>query len=179
MRRWRGRSESADAVTPIEIDAFQPRDQQGVLDLILPIQREKVGVAVALEDQPDLTAVPSFHQGGAGGFGVARCDGAVVGLIALKDIGGGQGALRKMFVAASHRGKAHGVAARLLDRLLREAQSAGIAEVFLGTTVLLHAAHRLYEKIGFTEIEREAPPARFPIMAVRSWRLTPSSIASR
>ncbi|HEX2114379.1 MAG TPA: GNAT family N-acetyltransferase [Alphaproteobacteria bacterium] len=39
----------------------------------------------------------------------------MVGSIALKDIGNVQVALRKMFVDASHRGRAHGVAQSLLD----------------------------------------------------------------
>lgn len=150
----------------IEIDRFSTRDQQGVLDVILPIQTAEFGIPITAEDQPDLRAIPLFYQTGYGGFWVARHDGRVVGTIALKDIGNAQAALRKMFVAQAFRGKEHGVAARLLTRLLTEARARGVADVFLGTTAKFLAAHRFYEKNGFTEIARADLPASFPLIAV-------------
>ena len=93
-------------------------------------------------------------------------DGIVVGTAALKDIGGGQAALRKMFVAATHRGRDKGVASLLLDRLLGDAAKAGVGEVFLGTTDAFRAAHRFYEKNGFVPVASDALPESFPRMAV-------------
>lgn len=81
-----------------------------MLDLILTIQRDEYGIAITAQDQPDLNDIPAFYQNGTGDFWIARADGGLVGTIALKDIGSGQAALRKMFVAASHRGRAAGVA---------------------------------------------------------------------
>lgn len=144
---------------------FEPRDAAGVVDLILPIQRDEFGFDVTLDDQPDLKDVPGFYGSGGGGFWVAEADGRVVGSIALKDIGNGQGALRKMFVAASHRG-AGGVAGRLLDALFAHAVAHGIRAVFLGTTERFLAAHRFYEKHGFARIDADDLPATFPRMHV-------------
>jgi GNAT superfamily N-acetyltransferase len=152
--------------TTIEIVRFEPRDEQGIIDLILPIQREEFGFAITAEDQPDLSAIPEFYQSGKGDFWVARCGGEVIGSIGLKDIGHAQAALRKMFVAAPFRGREHGVAARLLQRLLDEARDRGIREVFLGTTDRFQAAHRFYEKHGFVEIEKSALPDSFLFMPV-------------
>jgi N-acetylglutamate synthase-like GNAT family acetyltransferase len=97
---------------------------------------------------------------------VALDQGKVVGTIALLDIGNEQVALRKMFVAATHRGSAHGVAAKLLDTLFAWCAQRGVRDVFLGTTAKFLAAHRFYEKNSFTEIARETLPAAFPVMVV-------------
>ncbi|GLS23090.1 N-acetyltransferase [Labrys miyagiensis] len=150
----------------IEIASFEAEDQQGVIDLILPIQREEFGFAITAEDQPDLAAIPAFYQSGKGDFWVARCEDRVVGSIGLKDIGNDQAALRKMFVAAPFRGREHGVAAGLLQRLLDEARERGIRDVFLGTTDRFLAAHRFYEKHGFVEIAKAELPESFLFMAV-------------
>ncbi len=54
----------------IRIAPFQPEHTPGVVSLIFPIQREEFGVAVTLEDQPDLLDIPGFYLRGAGGFWV-------------------------------------------------------------------------------------------------------------
>jgi len=88
--------------------------------------------------------------------------------LGLLDIGTGQSALRKMFVAADYRGTAHSVARSLLQALLDWCRDHGVREVYLGTTAKFLAAHRFYEKNGFREIERVELPAAFPVMTVDS-----------
>ncbi|MBA1231210.1 GNAT family N-acetyltransferase [Pseudomonas viridiflava] len=154
--------------TDILIQRFEPHHQQGVVDMILPIQREEFGIAITAEDQPDLKAIPDFYQSGTGDFWVATHGEQVIGTLGLKDIGGGQAALRKMFVAAPFRGREFGVAAKLLARLIEDASVKGLNEIFLGTTDKFLAAHRFYEKHGFSEVAKENLPASFPVMAVDS-----------
>jgi N-acetylglutamate synthase-like GNAT family acetyltransferase len=157
----------------IEIVPFSADFQTGVVDLILPIQREEFGFPVTVEDQPDLLAIPSFYQSGSGGFWLALDGLQVVGTVGFCDMGNGQGALRKMFVKATHRGKEHRVALRLLAHLLELARHGGILEVFLGTTERFLAAHRFYEKNGFGLVADDELPASFPRMALdtRFYRL--------
>jgi N-acetylglutamate synthase-like GNAT family acetyltransferase len=150
----------------VEITRFSPGDEDGIADVILPIQREEFGLAITLGDQPDLNAIKDFYQAGLGDFWVARADGRIVGTIGLRDIGGRRAALRKMFVAEAYRGRGYGVAARLLATLLSAAKARGISEIFLGTTARFLAAHRFYEKNGFAEIDPVALPESFPRMAV-------------
>ncbi|MDP4301518.1 GNAT family N-acetyltransferase [Leptothrix discophora] len=150
----------------IQIVPFDSRHAAGVVSLILPIQQSEFGIPITLDDQPDLRDVPGFYRRAAGNFWVALDGEAVVGSIALLDIGNHQGALRKMFVAASHRGREHGVAKQLLDTLIQGARTHGVQEIFLGTTAKFLAAHRFYEKSGFREIDRMALPQGFPVMAV-------------
>lgn len=143
------------------IEHYTDTYRDAVRDLIVPIQREEFGVDITYEDQPDLTKIPEFYQTGGGQFWVALDDDAFVGTIALLDIGRDMGALRKMFVAPSHRGADAGVARRLLETLLAHAESVGMAEVYLGTTSAFRAAHRFYEKNGFTRVAPEDLPENF------------------
>ncbi|MBC7938183.1 MAG: GNAT family N-acetyltransferase [Chitinophagaceae bacterium] len=150
----------------IEIVPFQPALQKGVVDLIVPIQRDEFGFDVDVRDQPDLLDIGSFYQSGGGGFWVGLDDDRAVGTIGLRDIGNHQAALRKMFVAAHYRGREHALAARLLDRLLQHAQLHGVRQIFLGTTERFLAAHRFYEKQGFIRTSPDQLPEAFPRMAV-------------
>ena len=150
----------------IEIQVYRPEHAQGVVEVILPIQQEEFGIPITLDAQPDLKDISGFYQSGHGNFWVAVDGGKVVGTISLRDTGNAQVALRKMFVAASHRGKEHGTAARLLEGAIAWARAQGVRQIFLGTTDKFLAAHRFYEKNGFRLIEKSTLPPAFPVMVV-------------
>ena len=149
----------------IEIVSHSKALERSVVEFILEIQRTEFGLHIHAEDQPDLLDVAKFYQSGAGNFWVALANHEVVGTIALRDIGRRQGALRKMYVKATHRGKEHAVAARLLVRLVQSATSAGVQDLYLATTEQFVAALRFYEKNGFVRIAPEALPEAFPRIA--------------
>ncbi|MFG1173387.1 GNAT family N-acetyltransferase [Erwiniaceae bacterium CAU 1747] len=151
---------------PLHIEPYSARHHAAVIDLILPIQTEEFGLSITAQQQPDLSDIEKFYQQGNGQFWLAFADGRVVGCIALKDIGNRQAALRKMFVAAAYRGKAYGIGLALLNTLMAYAHKQGLTDIFLGTTALFLAAHRFYEKHGFTEISVPELPASFPVMKV-------------
>lgn len=168
--RHRGRRVPSPGMD-VTIEPATAGDTEGLRDLIVSIQREEFGLGITWEDQPDLADVDGFYRAGAGEFWVARDRvGRVVGSIGLKDCGEHRGALRKMFVVAAHRGPGrHGmppVAEQLLNTLLRHARSEGFATILLGTTEAFTAAHRFYEKHGFTPIDEDELPPTFPRMAV-------------
>ena len=148
----------------LQIVPFGHEHREQVGELIISIQREEFAIPITLEEQPDLFDVDNFYRHGRGDFFVAIHDGSVVGTIALKDIGANQGALRKMFVHRDYRGAEKGVAVRLLNHLLHEARQRGFKHIYLGTTDAFKAAHRFYEKNGFTEIFERDLPAMFPRM---------------
>jgi N-acetylglutamate synthase-like GNAT family acetyltransferase len=150
----------------VEIVSHSASLASRVVELILAIQRDEFGFNIGAEDQPDLLDVANFYQTGAGNFWVALLDGDVVGTIALRDIGKNQGALRKMFVRATHRGKEHGIAARLLERLVLSATGAQVRDLYLGTTEKFVAAHRFYERNGFIQVAAQALPEAFPRMSL-------------
>lgn len=146
--------------------SYAKSDEDAVIAHILSIQQGEFAVPVTAEEQPDLRAVAEVYQSGTGGFWVAEMAGRIVGTIALIGFGNGEGALRKMFVAAEARGREQGVAARLLDILTGHARANGISGITLGTVEKLHAARRFYEKNGFFEIAPEDLPQGFPRMPV-------------
>lgn len=155
----------------IRVRPYDSLQQQGVIDTILPIQQIEFKVPVTLADQPDLLDIPGFYQSGNGNFWLALSDkscstGEVIGTIALRDFGNGRGALRKMFVQGPWRGPEHRVAAQLLNALLRHARERDMREIWLGTTAVMPAAHRFYEKNGFQLTEAAQLPPDFPRMAV-------------
>ena len=150
----------------VTIQRYRPEYQPGVVQLILPIQNEEFGIAITAEQQPDLSDIGHFYQQGNGDFWLAQIGDRVVGCIGLKDMGEQQAALRKMFVAAPYRGREWGVASALLNTLLMHARHRGVDDIFLGTTAKFLAAHRFYEKNGFSEIPTEDLPPSFPLMSV-------------
>jgi N-acetylglutamate synthase-like GNAT family acetyltransferase len=150
----------------IEIVPFAEHHFSGVVDVILPIQQAEFDLPITLDAQPDLLDIPGFYQQKNGNFWVALHGSEIVGTISLLDIGNGQGALRKMFVKKPFRGASRGIAYRLLQRLLEWCAPHEICEVYLGTTDTFLAAHRFYEKHGFSEIQHSALPSTFPVMTV-------------
>jgi GNAT superfamily N-acetyltransferase len=155
-----------NATSQIRIVEYAEEHRDGVISLILPIQQQEFGVPVTLADQPDLLDVPGYYRKGAGNFWVALDNATVVGTIAMIDIGNGQAALRKMFVARDHRGAGAGVASNLLQQLEGWCATHGVNDIWLGTTELFIGAHRFYEKHGFSKVPVEALPPAFPRMAV-------------
>ena len=149
-----------------EIAPWSPVDRDDVLAFIVAIQRGEFGIEITAEEQPDLADVGGAYQAGGGEFWVARADGEVGGTIAAIRIAEDAVALRKMFVGAEHRGD--GLAARLMETLVEWARREGVRTIYLGTTAVMSAAHRFYEKWGFRLIEKSELPPAFPVMAVDS-----------
>ena len=150
--------------TAHSIRPFAAADAESVVDLVLTIQREEFGVPITADEQPDLLNVSAYYQRAQGNFWVASDNGRIVGTIGLLDVGDAYGVLRKMFVAAGHRGT--GVAAELLQTCLSWARMARMTDVMLGTTEGMKAAHRFYEKRGFVEVTATSLPSSFPRMRV-------------
>ena len=81
-------------------------------------------------------------------FFVARKGDETVGTAALADKGT-YGEVKSMFVDDTARGL--GAGAALLARVEAEARLRGLSALMLETGNVLHAAHRLYARAGFTE----------------------------
>ena len=97
----------------LQIKLYSAEYKDAISHLIINIQRGEFGIAITLEQQPDLQTIPEIYQKGNGNFWVALMNGNVVGTIALIDIGQSQLALRKMFVVEKFRGKEFGIAQAL------------------------------------------------------------------
>ncbi|SFR33409.1 GNAT family N-acetyltransferase [Litoreibacter janthinus] len=89
----------------------------------------------------DALCVPEVH------FFVAREGDATLGCGALK-VQGEYGELKSMFTSEAARGK--GAASAILTHIETRARDLGLTNLKLETGDLLHAAHKLYAKHGFT-----------------------------
>ncbi len=58
------------------------------------------------------------------------------------------------------------MASALLNTLMMHARHQEVDDIFLGTTAKFLAAHRFYEKNGFSEILLTELPVSFPVMTV-------------
>jgi GNAT superfamily N-acetyltransferase len=150
----------------ILIKIFEKHYEQGVVDLILPIQQIEFNVPITLNDQLDLLDIPNFYQKGKGNFWIGVHGEDVVGTTALIDIKNKQVCLRKMFVKAEFRGAEYKIAQKLLDIAVDWCKEQGVDEIYLGTRTALYAARRFYEKNGFIEIKKDELPENFPLMSV-------------
>ncbi|MBP2630595.1 MAG: GCN5-related N-acetyltransferase [Firmicutes bacterium] len=140
--------------------------KEQIINLILDIQQNEFQIQIKKEDQPDLSDIANFYQSGSGNFWVAVDQDCVIGTIALIDIGNRQGALRKMFVKSSYRGKIYNVAKVLLQTAIEWAKKHNMQDIYLGTTEKFLAAHRFYEKNQFIQLLKENLPRNFPVMKV-------------
>lgn len=137
-----------------------------VAALILPIQQLEFNVPITLADQPDLLDLEAFYFRPGGHFWGAFLDDELAGTIGLMAPDPSFGVIRKMFVKASFRGKPWNIAQRLLDILIAHSLQTGMDHLYLGTRSQMKAAHRFYERNGFTVIAKADLPAAFPLMAV-------------
>jgi GNAT superfamily N-acetyltransferase len=99
----------------------------------------------------ELAALPGNYAGPKGALLLGRgADGAALGCIALRDLGGGTGEVKRLFVAPEARGQALGRA--LVGGVLARARALGYARVVLDSLPTLHASHSLYRSLGFADI---------------------------
>ena len=77
--------------------------------------------------------------------------GGPVGCVFLKMIRPGAAEVKRLYVSPEARGQ--GLGRRLMAGVLEEARSMGAAQVLLDTGVYDTAAHRLYESLGFRDID--------------------------
>ncbi len=150
----------------IIIKEYTEAYKEQIINLILDIQQNEFQIPIKKEEQPDLNDIENFYQSGSSNFWVAMSQECVVGTIALIDIGNEQGALRKMFVKSSYRGKIYNAAKLLLKETIEWAEKHSMQEIYLGTTEKFLAAHRFYEKNQFIQLPKENLPVTFPVMKV-------------
>ena len=96
----------------------------------------------------DLNDLDSSYHNAGGYFAVLEDEeGKVIGSYGLARTGDRECELRKMYLAATHRGQ--GLGRRLLEDALAQAQRLGFSVVTLETASVLKEAIALYRKHGF------------------------------
>jgi len=135
-----------------------------IIELITHIQQHEFNIPITVHDQTDLLDIEANYHAGGGVFWGAFNGQELVATIALIDIGHNAGTIRKMFIKDGHRGT--GLAQQLLNTLLDYSRQKQITDLYLGTSAVLKAAHRFYERNGFVLTAINEFPSYFPRMAV-------------
>lgn len=83
---------------------------------------------------------------------LALCDGAVAGCIGLRRIDAQNCELKRLYVRPQFRG--HALGELLVRKVIGDAVQIGYSAMLLDTLPFLQSALKLYERLGFTRIER-------------------------
>lgn len=123
-------------------------DGEAVRGLVFAVLREH-GLTPEPDDvDADLFDIESRYHRAGGAFEVLTdAAGVVVGTVGFVPTGDGRCELRKMYLAAAHRGR--GLGKRLLRHALERARQLGFRRVELETASVLRTAIALYESFGF------------------------------
>jgi len=135
-----------------------------IIELITHIQQKEFNIPITVHDQPDLLDIEANYHAGGGNFWGAFSGDELVGTIALINIGHHAGTISKMFVKDGHRGT--GLALQLLETLVQDAAKKQMTDIYLGTSAVLKAAHRFYERNGFILTDINEFPTYFPRVAI-------------
>ena len=133
------------------------RSAEGAVDLREVrrlLEQFAASVDVGLDSEgfrDELAALPGAYAPPDGRLLICEEDGAVAGCIALCNLGGGTGELRRLWVGPLFRGR--GLGRALTEEGLREARKIGYTRVRLHTHPSMLSARAVYEGLGFYPIE--------------------------
>ena len=132
------------------IEAATPADVADVRAMLLEYQAW-VGVDLCFQNfAGELANLPGDYAPPAGALFVARADGGLIGMIALRRLDDDRAEMKRLFVRPAGRGR--GLGRRLAERVIVEARARGYRELCLDTLPVMQDAQRLYEQLGFRDI---------------------------
>jgi GNAT superfamily N-acetyltransferase len=129
---------------------FEAAHADGFRSLVADTLRE-----FEFEPDPELDADLDDPHATYAALWVAVDGDAVVGSVALRDLGGGVVELKRMYLRPDQRGR--GLGRQLLGVALDWARAHGDRVVRLDTSERMVAAQRLYEAHGFVRVRGDAP----------------------
>ena len=132
-----------------EITEFDPKYTKKIYDFVMEIKAGELGWR---SEATDLFEIDKNYIKDGGNLWVALDDDRIIGTIALKNMGAGQGYLKRMYVDKKYRGT--GLAQKLFEILQKFAKSKNLKEIYLATTTgPTVRAIGFYKKIGFKRVK--------------------------
>lgn len=164
--------------SPAEIAAAQDllREYTAV---VLPLTEGSADPPTFRGLEAELATLPGIYAPPAGRLLLAQAeDGTAAGCVALKGHDATTAELKRLFVRPAFRGQ--GLAARLVSRLLDEAQAAGYRRIVLDSHYTMTIAHAIYRAYGFRDVAApdDFPEALKPEVVFMEW-IAPAPSAPR
>jgi putative acetyltransferase len=131
---------------------YQPDDQAAVLRIVLGVLAEFNFTVQVRGIEEDLHAIPTRYAPPRAGFWVAQVDEHVVGTVAVRVKSDTVCELKRLYVRPDHRST--GLGQRLYEHAEQFARAAGYTSFWLKSSRRFEKAQRLYERNGFTLLER-------------------------
>ncbi len=123
-------------------------DAADFIALIGACWAEYPGCVMDMErENAELFALASYYADKGGALWAAEADGAIVGMVGVAPLDGGNWEIGKVYVDAAHRGS--GLALTLVTAAETYARAAGATESKLWSDTRFSRAHRFYEKLGY------------------------------
>ena len=143
-------------------EARDARSIEEVRELLAEYQRG-LGVSLCFQGfDAELAGLPGDYAPPRGRLWIARRKGVAAGCVALRPLFHRDAEMKRLYVRGVHRGSGLG---KLLAQLaIAEARALGYATLKLDTLPAMHAAQKLYAKLGFCET---APYNENPVGGVR------------
>ena len=135
----------------MNIRPYAATDRDAVVALVASVLREYGFEANVGGVERDLADVAAGYGGTRAGFWVADVDGALAGTVAIRPKADATCELKRLYVAASARGR--GVGRALYAHAESFARAAGYERIWLDSSRRFVEARRLYERNGFTLVE--------------------------
>jgi len=122
-----------------------------------------LGVSLCFQGfDAELAGLPGDYAPPRGRLILALCGGEPAGCIALRPLFHRDAEMKRLYVLSEHRGA--GLGRMLALRVIADARALGYETLKLDTLPQMHAAQRLYEKLGFRDT---APYNENPVNGVR------------
>ena len=140
---------------PYQIRVITPKDNPAVARIIRTVMPEfgASGPGYSIAD-PEVDAMYESYSAPRSAFYLVSVDGVVVGCGGVAPLIGGSPdvcELRKMYFLPEARGM--GAGRDIMQLCIASARSFGFRNCYLESLSSMHAAHRLYERAGFTRID--------------------------
>ena len=134
-----------------------------------------IGIDLAFQHfAQEVQGLPGDYEPPAGALLIARVDDEPAGMVALRPKSESRCEMKRLFVRSEARGL--GLGRQLAERIIAEARARGYAEMILDTLPMMKDAQRMYERLGFVDIE---PYYDSPVEGTRFMLLDLHSPAAR
>lgn len=134
----------------------QRGDDIAIVRALMREYQQQLGVDLSFQGfEAELDALPGSYAPPGGRLLLALHERAPVGCVALQRITHSRAEMKRLYVPPSARGL--GVGRKLVAEILAEAQAIGYSEIVLDTLPSMIEAQRLYQQLGFRDIEPYRP----------------------